>query len=342
MPPAAPNPPPPPPPPGPPPVPTFALPVIVTAPLPLPVVVQQQPGTGQPTNITTGPLPPPPPPNPPPPLAVGTLPAVPVNLVQVAAPVPVLVLNPSPGGVPPTPSAKNEADDIYERISQALVATVNGIGDALQKVASLDPRVFVDGLNALVERVPLVGSALAAINNQIASFVDAVHDTARRLSGFSPDLAVATAQADVAQILGDVRRAQQLGSGLTRFTEAESRLSQTAQDILASLLERLLPLATGILEVLANVLQSLPGLADGLGQKINAAVAGATGRTVPEIAATAAAIAGLGPVLAEIARNTRQSDPLAGAAALRNELLGFTLPSAGFVPPPRAPGFVGG
>jgi hypothetical protein len=224
---------------------------------------------------------------------------------------------------------------IYDQVTQALADAVNAIGDSLQKVASLDPRVFVDGLNAIVERVPLVGKALAAFNDQFAAFVESLKRTAERLAPFSGELAVATAQADVAQTLGDLRRAQQLGSGLARFTEAESRLSQTAQDILATILERLVPIATDVLEQLQGLLEFSKIAAAG----IEGAIDGATTTNRGFLQGFLGGLTGVPSTLREIARNTRPHDDPPSTALILRDLLGLSLPDS--PAPPRGAGFTG-
>ena len=63
--------------------------------------------------------------------------------------------------------------------------------------------------------------------------------------------------ADVRRTLGDIRRAQQLGPGLARFTEAHSRLEEAARDRLADVLEKILPVLTAILEWAAGMVGSM-------------------------------------------------------------------------------------
>lgn len=272
---------------------------------------------------------------------MGGLPAVPVNIVQVAAPVPVLVLNPTPAGGPALPpSPKNDEKDIYERISQALVTAVNSIGDLLQGVARLNPRTLLDGLNAVVERVPVVGEALAAFNNQLAAFANGLNQTAQRLAQYSPQLAVAQTNAQVAQILGDVRRAQTLGSGLARFTEAQSNLSQAAQDTLTELLRPLLPIVTNILNSLTVAVREIPNLPTDI---YNAFVA-AVNLIVDGLNAIADKLSfGLAAAIPHLQTIARHTDPRRDTAPLDilEEVLGAQVADSGRQPvaTDTAPGF---
>jgi hypothetical protein len=232
------------------------------------------------------------------------------------------------------------AQAIYDQVSRALTATVTSIGESLQRLAALDPRAFLDGLNALVERVPLVGSALAEVNRQFAGFVNALDQTASRLAAYSSELAVAQAQTEVAQTLGDVRRAQVLGSGLARFTEAQNNLSQAAQDALTELLRPLLPIATNILNGLTELIRVIPNIpADVFNFFVPAlnALVDALNNVAQKITFGTAAII---PHVRAIRQNTDPRPDLPAAPFL-DELLGFNLPAGGAAPP-RAPGFVGG
>lgn len=234
------------------------------------------------------------------------------------------------------------AKGIYDQVEGSLKAAVSGIGESLQKVAALNPRGFLDPINALTERVPLVGAAMAEVNRQFVAFTDALTATAQRLGQYSPEIAVASAQADVAQILGDVRRAQQLGSGLSRFTAAQSQLSQTAQDVMADILQQILPIVTNILEFLNEVIRRLRELPADIYDAfvdavnlivtgINTVVRGITFGNGQQI-----------PLLQHIVRNTQPKDDETAVNTFLNELLGVAVPAGNFVPPPRAPGFVGG
>lgn len=73
---------------------------------------------------------------------------------------------------------------------------------------------------------------------------------ADRLRSLSPDLAVAQSQAQVRQLMMDMRQAQTLGPGLSRFVEAENKLSMQLQELI-------LPIKKFLIETLAKVLERL-------------------------------------------------------------------------------------
>lgn len=149
---------------------------------------------------------------------------------------------------------------IQRQVEESFRSSVAAIGESLRSVAALDARGIADGFSALTEKIPLVGPALAEVNKQIGSFADALTQTARRLASYSGELALAEAQADIRQTLGDLRRAQKLGTDLGRFEDARSRLSDVSQDLLADLLKPLIPLITNVLENLIRVVKTVEDL----------------------------------------------------------------------------------
>lgn len=111
-----------------------------------------------------------------------------------------------------------------------------------------------------------VGLAVVAGLGVVAYGLKKVYDAANKLSDrlapYSPSLAVARAEADVRQTLGDMRRANYLGTDLARFTAAQSQFSQSGQDLLANILKPLVPLVTSILNGLTLITDILNVLVD--------------------------------------------------------------------------------
>lgn len=101
---------------------------------------------------------------------------------------------------------------------------------------------------------------LGVVGFGLKKVADAANKLSERLSPYSGSLAVARAQADVRQTLGDMRRANYLGTDLARFTTAQSNLSQSGQDLLASILKPLVPLVTKILDALTFVVDGINGM----------------------------------------------------------------------------------
>jgi len=145
--------------------------------------------------------------------------------------------------------------EVQDKINEAARASVQRAGEAARSTASLDATALATQLEESLKTIPNIGPAAAEAVKQLRSFGEALLQTAQRLAPFSADLSVANAMREVAQVTGDIRRAQQLGPDLARFVEAQSRLSQAGQDTLATLLRPLIPRFTALVEGLAGALE---------------------------------------------------------------------------------------
>jgi hypothetical protein len=98
-----------------------------------------------------------------------------------------------------------------------------------------------------------VGLALAsvAIPAMIGNkYADSVKD---RYAELSPDVAAAAAQAEVRQILGDLRRSQRNGARVAENIEERSKLSEDLQDISAILSGPFMDIANDVLSIIGSL-----------------------------------------------------------------------------------------
>ncbi len=86
-------------------------------------------------------------------------------------------------------------------------ASIKGAGEGAQSVARLDAEGLYTAYENASRIVPVFGDLVADASKEIRGMAHAVSETSRRLSEYNGELAVANAKADVAQILGDIRRA---------------------------------------------------------------------------------------------------------------------------------------
>ena len=102
------------------------------------------------------------------------------------------------------------------------------------------------------------GAAVAGvIAAAVATFVVAVKaliETAERMNKqygeYSPQIAQAQAVAEIRQTMGDVKRAQVLGSSMAKYVLARSELQQKWEDVKARFMQAILPMVTGIVKML--------------------------------------------------------------------------------------------
>lgn len=113
-----------------------------------------------------------------------------------------------------------------------------GAGAAVGLAAMLNP--------ITIAVVAVVGALLA-----FKAVVDAISDTAKRYEEYDPRIAQASAQAEIRQVMGDMRRARESGEELAEFLTAQSELQEKWEDIKMELMRKIIPVVTAILEVLS-------------------------------------------------------------------------------------------
>jgi hypothetical protein len=140
---------------------------------------------------------------------------------------------------------------------QMATAGVQQAGSALGAIGRLDAGGLADGFQSLASTVPVFGTVIAGATGAARKFMAGLDETSRRLAGYNGTLAVAQAQADVRQIMGDIRRANSLGDPMAKYVEARSKLSDAGQDALAKILKPLLPLITKIVDLLTAATEGI-------------------------------------------------------------------------------------
>lgn len=125
--------------------------------------------------------------------------------------------------------------------------------------AAQNPAQVAMAAGAVAATAVAVGGAVMAVR----SFTRSLNDAARRFELLAPRTAMASAQAEVAQIRGDIGRARQLDDDLARFIRVQSQISQHLQDARADLqeigLKFLTPIAQGV-AVLARIASGMTDL----------------------------------------------------------------------------------
>lgn len=142
-------------------------------------------------------------------------------------------------------------------------------------VTSMDPRALRDaGGEAAKTGAILGGAAIGAIAGpkgmiagaiigekageafkKVLGFYDNLSKVADRFSQYNGELAGAKANAEVIELLGDIRRSNVLGADLAKLTEANTRASQEAQDLLMNALRPMLPIFTALSERVGDILK---------------------------------------------------------------------------------------
>jgi hypothetical protein len=139
-----------------------------------------------------------------------------------------------------------------------LAATASGVGANIAQ-NNIGGAAFqaADGLTQLAGKIPIVGAAfegiLGAATSVTRGFTDMVAafvDRGKQISGYNAPLAQATAEAEVRDILFDIREANELGTEYARLTSASS-------EAWTAIKEAMLPIKKFLLEVLASFLETV-------------------------------------------------------------------------------------
>lgn len=166
-------------------------------------------------------------------------------------------------------AAKYAVESAIQQWGQTKRVVMAGVAQPLIGAASLDSDAVSESLlqsaEAAGDTAAKFGLLGVAINEHVKTFTEgvrivkqfnrALEGTAGRLAGYSPAISVAMAQREVAEISGDVRRARFLGNDLARLTNANTRLEQASQDVMAQLAKPLIGPLTVSLEKIANILE---------------------------------------------------------------------------------------
>lgn len=136
------------------------------------------------------------------------------------------------------------------RFAGPIAAVTAGLIAARQAVSTFTTALD-DPAAAMKRFVPLSGE----IDKATAAF----NRFANQLERFSPEITIARTRQQVAQEMGDIRRANIVGEDLARFIELQTQVSQTLQDIKAILqkaaLETILPLLERIVNMFVDLVQ---------------------------------------------------------------------------------------
>jgi hypothetical protein len=176
----------------------------------------------------------------------------------------------SPGWRSPEEKKRQQEEDesLAQRRQDMLKGTMQGASSFAQKAARGDASAFGDaaqsGLSAAGGAVagPLGAAGMDALVGAVRGMIDGLESLGKRLGEYSGQLAQANAEAELAQIMGDMRRAQYAGNELAKLSAESSRLSQVAQDALLKLVKPLI-------EPLAELIAMLSGWLEALGFGLN-------------------------------------------------------------------------
>lgn len=144
--------------------------------------------------------------------------------------------------------------------AQAMRGTIGGTlgtvaGAGLDVVAGIrksrkDKEEGGEGLGAIGTTALAGGAAIVAIT----ALTRSINNMTDKAAEYNPQVAQAKAGADIAQVLGDMRRSQQNSGEMAEFIKAQSEMQQKYEDIKASMLKAILPIMTTIMKAINTIL----------------------------------------------------------------------------------------
>lgn len=121
--------------------------------------------------------------------------------------------------------------------------------------------------------LPVIGGLTKVTGEMTSSFstlMKGIDGTAQRYGQYSPEMSQATAIADMRKTLADFKRAQDIGTQMAEYIEANSDLQQKIEDKKVKFLAEILPVATRMLEFIEKMIPQ----GDDLGRTVQLIAAG--------------------------------------------------------------------
>lgn len=133
--------------------------------------------------------------------------------------------------------------------------TLEGMGDAVSKAG--------DAMSSIIPFSGLWTTALGESTKALGMFMQAVDKTAERYGEVSGSIAAQQAMGEIRQVMGDLRRAQEVGPEIVRYMKTQQDMQQKFEDIKVKILTKLLSAINPALEVIDKLLPTLEAVMEG-------------------------------------------------------------------------------
>ena len=167
-----------------------------------------------------------------------------------AAQAPSIAAPPTPSNAPPAPP----------KVTNQPPPAPAGAGPAIQGAEAASSAVSGLAVAAGIASVALI--AAGAVFNQVTAALDKRVET---YAQYSPDVAIAQSMAEVRNVLGDLRRAQQFGPELAKYIQQKNELDQQWEQTKVELLMKIQPAIVGIMALLQPIAAAIGGVGEVLG-----------------------------------------------------------------------------
>lgn len=133
--------------------------------------------------------------------------------------------------------------------------TLENMGDAASKAG--------DAMSNIIPFSGLWVTALGESTKALGTFMQAVDKTAERYAEVSGPIAAQQAMGEIRQVMGDLRRAQEVGPEIVRYMKTQQDIQQKFEDIKVKILTKLLAAINPALEVIDKLLPTLEAVMEG-------------------------------------------------------------------------------
>jgi hypothetical protein len=167
--------------------------------------------------------------------------------------------------------------------SDALTTATAAVGRFAVGLVSPDanPANFVATIGSAVSGVsstlfainPALGafaSVLGAGIGVLGDFMRAMDGMVERYAQYSPELAVAQAQAEMVQMMNDIRRSREATPDLLRYIQERTILQQKIEDAKIRFMSQMMPLALDLMKIVESMIPLLQGMFAGVSLLVKA------------------------------------------------------------------------
>lgn len=170
-------------------------------------------------------------------------------------------------------AVKAAVDAVNEKVIGGIRSAVNGISGIANAIAdsSADPSIPLSNVGDAASKagekissvVPALGWMTVAVGETVSAlggFMRVLDKTVERYAEYSPQIAQAQAVAEIRQTMGDLRRSGEVSAAMTQYVMARADLQQKFEDIKVKLLNKIVPIASRILELIEAIMPSGQGI----------------------------------------------------------------------------------
>lgn len=140
-------------------------------------------------------------------------------------------------------------------VKEGVRELIAGAGNVASFLSSPDddPSKMMHGMSEAIGKLSFVTGEVGKV---VAGLMDNFTRMGEKYGQYNPQIAQAQAMAEISKEMRDMARAQQSGGELARFIKAQSEMQQKFEDIKIKIWMQILPIMTGILDVLNFFLPS--------------------------------------------------------------------------------------